>query len=169
MSESQPPEGATTIPDLIGKILTKTFYGHFLDEVLKLSLDLERVVDSIAVVALGAPSEWAREIVRHDLWPRVFNDQKLIILAKILDARQVLGVDETVQAVSQVWAVRNQLAHCVLGEFGTEAVWSFEGYRRGQETSHNFAIDEIPDVVSAGRLAHALLADLMPPRAGSFG
>ncbi len=158
---SEPTDDVTTIPDLIGKILTKTLYGHFLDEVLKLSLDLERVIDSLAVTVLGASSDWARDIVRQDLWSRVFNDQKLIITAKILRERAVPAGDEIVQAVRRVWGVRNQLAHSVLGEFGSEAVWSFEGYRRGEKTSHKFAVDEIPEVVSTGRDAHSSLADLL--------
>lgn len=158
-----PPSGKHSLLELVGALLAKTAYGHWVGRALALSLALEQAQDRFAVAAL-APTLWARELLMAEVLFRVPQDRKVVIVSRIMAQ---LGVDpnlieRTCAQIKEVTALRNVIAHSSLSEsmLSADGGLIFEAYRKGKAQRHEKSPQRIDEIIDGGTEALAVITQL---------
>ena len=143
------PQAADPLSDLISKVLTKAFSGHWIGQVNAADLAFQVLADAVLCHTLGSSTAWAQEILRTKVIGtlRVSDKRKLVE-----DALRHLGMEASelanvMKVSAALTTLRNTMAHSAI-DLGLEGLL-FEGYNRGRDTIEEIPPKEIMAIIEA--------------------
>jgi hypothetical protein len=151
-------EVANPFAEVLAKVLTKTFAGHWIGEVFALDMAFDELADVVLCETIATDEEWAQELLLTQILSQVSSSEKRRLLGRVLTK---LGMDPkqlqaTLASMAAINKLRNTMAHSVMGEASIEG-FMFKGYRRGKDVSEELAPEAIETTIANGKSALAKL------------